>query len=59
MRRSAHEPDESHKSSKDMDGKLERPGNQIPTIRKSKLLLVDLAGSERLDKSGLWFMVLI
>lgn len=52
LRQSAHEPDESGISSKDIDGKMERPGNQIPIIRKSKLLLVDLAGSERLDKSG-------
>ena len=35
-----------------MELRRNKPGTDIATLRKSKLLLVDLAGSERVARSG-------
>nr|GMC76196.1 armadillo repeat-containing kinesin-like protein 1 isoform X2 [Ipomoea batatas] len=52
VRRSVKNREESDFSFKEKYSKVDRHGNDIPIVRKSKLLIVDLAGSERLDKSG-------
>nr|GMC70817.1 kinesin-like protein KIN-UC isoform X1 [Ipomoea batatas] len=52
VRRSVKNREESDFSFKEKYSKTDRHGNDIPIVRKSKLLIVDLAGSERLDKSG-------
>ncbi|XP_016551215.2 kinesin-like protein KIN-UC isoform X1 [Capsicum annuum] len=52
IRKSVKNDEETGSSFQENDSKTDRHGNQIPIVRKSKLLIVDLAGSERIDKSG-------
>ncbi|KAK4367067.1 hypothetical protein RND71_014947 [Anisodus tanguticus] len=52
IRKSVKSDEEPGSSFQEKDRKTDRHGNQIPIVRKSKLLIVDLAGSERIDKSG-------
>ncbi|WMV53418.1 hypothetical protein MTR67_046803 [Solanum verrucosum] len=52
IRKSVKNDDETGSSLQEKDSKTDRHGNQMPIVRKSKLLIVDLAGSERIDKSG-------
>ncbi|CAN4114988.1 unnamed protein product [Withania somnifera] len=52
IRKSVKNDEETGSSFQEKDSKTDRHGNQIPIVRKSKLLIVDLAGSERIDKSG-------
>ncbi|XP_070001732.1 kinesin-like protein KIN-UC isoform X1 [Nicotiana tabacum] len=52
IRKSVKIDEETDSSFGEKDSKTDRHGNQIPIVRKSKLLIVDLAGSERIDKSG-------
>lgn len=52
IRKSVKNDEETASSFQEKDSKTGRHGNQIPIVRKSKLLIVDLAGSERIDKSG-------
>ncbi|XP_009588080.1 kinesin-like protein KIN-UC isoform X2 [Nicotiana tomentosiformis] len=52
IRKSVKNDEETDSSFGEKDSKTDRHGNQIPIVRKSKLLIVDLAGSERIDKSG-------
>lgn len=56
IRKSVKIDEETDSSFGEKDSKTDRHGNQIPIVRKSKLLIVDLAGSERIDKSGLLFL---
>lgn len=53
IRKSVKNDEETGSSLQEKDSKTDRHGNQMPIVRKSKLLIVDLAGSERIDKSGL------
>lgn len=53
IRKSVKNDEETGSSFQVKDSKTDRHGNQMPIVRKSKLLIVDLAGSERIDKSGL------
>ncbi|XP_004250053.1 kinesin-like protein KIN-UC isoform X1 [Solanum lycopersicum] len=52
IRKSVKNDEETDSSFQEKDSKTDRHGNQMPIVRKSKLLIVDLAGSERIDKSG-------
>ncbi|KAM3283007.1 kinesin-like protein KIN-UC isoform X1 [Capsicum chacoense] len=52
IRKSVKNDEEIGSSFQENYSKIDRHGNQIPIVRKSKLLIVDLAGSERIDKSG-------
>ncbi|KAH0747299.1 hypothetical protein KY285_008956 [Solanum tuberosum] len=52
IRKSVKNDEETGSSLQEKDSKTDRHGNQMPIVRKSKLLIVDLAGSERIDKSG-------
>lgn len=52
IRKSVNNDEETGSSFQEKDSKTDRHGNQMPIVRKSKLLIVDLAGSERIDKSG-------
>ncbi|XP_049378584.1 kinesin-like protein KIN-UC isoform X1 [Solanum stenotomum] len=52
IRKSVKNDEETGSSLQEKDSKTDRHGNQMPLVRKSKLLIVDLAGSERIDKSG-------
>ncbi|KAH0713899.1 hypothetical protein KY289_009858 [Solanum tuberosum] len=52
IRKSVKNDEETGSSFQEKDSKTDRHGNQMPIVRKSKLLIVDLAGSERIDKSG-------
>ncbi|XP_055829931.1 kinesin-like protein KIN-UC isoform X1 [Solanum dulcamara] len=52
IHKSVKNDEETGSSFQAKDSKTDRHGNQMPIVRKSKLLIVDLAGSERIDKSG-------
>ncbi|KAE7997005.1 hypothetical protein FH972_001680 [Carpinus fangiana] len=53
VRRSVHEKVNDEIISREKGNRSDLfDGNNVPIVRKSKLLIVDLAGSERIDKSG-------
>ncbi|XP_060184527.1 kinesin-like protein KIN-UC isoform X1 [Lycium barbarum] len=52
IRKSVKNDEKTGSAFQEKDSKTDKHGNQIPIVRKSKLLIVDLAGSERIDKSG-------